>query len=121
VRKKDDMLQALIKELNQTPGIRGSIILYSSGVIKASGMPENIDPDRIGARVGIIAGTGQNVSRHIKIGEPEYMRVDSSEGMIITVRINPNVFLSVLVKQGANKGIVDLAIDKVKNRIARLV
>ncbi len=41
--------------------------------------------------------------------------------MVITVKINPDIFLSVLVREGVNKGIIELAIDRAKKHVARFV
>ena len=121
VRKKHEVLRAIISELNETPGIRGSIILYSNGVIKASALPEGTNPDKVGARIGIIAGTGQNASKHTDLGKMDRIYINSSDGMLITVKINPDIFLSVLVREGVNKGIIELAIDRAKKHVARFV
>jgi predicted regulator of Ras-like GTPase activity (Roadblock/LC7/MglB family) len=121
VRKSDETLHAVLNELNQTPGVRGSIIFYSDGVIKDSLLPKDIDSDRIGARIGILTGTGQNVSDHVKLGKLDTVYLNSSEGIIITTKIGPSVFLSALIKQGANMGVIGLALDRAKKKIRVLL
>lgn len=120
-RKEEEDLNKALIELDRIPEIQRSMIVSNEGMIRASTLPDEAEPNKIASRVGILLGAGQKVSEEFKLGKFGCVNVFSSGGFIMSVRINPRFFLSVLVRQGANKGMVDFALDKARKRIAMIL
>jgi predicted hydrocarbon binding protein/predicted regulator of Ras-like GTPase activity (Roadblock/LC7/MglB family) len=121
VRKENRELQDILKELNQTPGIRGSIVFLKNGIIRGFNLPGGISLNEIAARFGILAGIGENASKHLGIGTMSKLFLNSTNGMIIATNLGQDVFLATLVKHGANIGVVELGMDKAAKKIVAVL
>jgi len=100
----DRLSDALGNELS------GMVAVSNDGIVLASRMAIDINPDRIGAGAATIIGVTRRVSNELRIGGIEETIIKSGNGIFLVVPAGSQALLAASLRAGANLGLVRLEI-----------
>jgi uncharacterized protein len=100
----DRLSDALGNELS------GMVAVSNDGIVLASRMAIDINPDRIGAVAATIIGVTRRVSNELRIGGIEETIIKSGNGIFLVVPAGSQALLAASLRAGANLGLVRLEI-----------
>lgn len=113
------MLEVL-KELNRTPGVRGSAVLMGDGVVMASLLAPGSDADSVAALVSSLASSiVKNVSR-LDMGKLRRILVTSNRGCFSANYLG-NAWLVADLELEIDPGSLELEVESAAMRIRRLL
>jgi len=89
--------------INQTPDIRGALIVSNEGFLVASAID---DADTIGPIASNLFDLAEKAVQRLAQGSVQRVLVDASEGTIATVPAGPHAVLVTVVNKQAKLGVV---------------
>jgi predicted regulator of Ras-like GTPase activity (Roadblock/LC7/MglB family) len=109
-------MKEVLNEINEIPGVRGSIVLDMEGLVIASNIMSGLEERTVSAMVASIRG---EIARALPAGGDTLSAVQlMAEGGNVLFMCGPECILSVVTDPGANIGLVSI---KMKASLDRLL
>lgn len=102
-------MEDILAHLCETNGVTGSLLVGKDGIVIASHLNSNDDPDLLGALVAdLFGGVGNSLERHTN-SNIELVSVEREDGKLLLKHIeDANALLAVLAGPKINMGLVRL-------------
>ena len=102
-----EQITAILDRLSANGGadITAAVAVNMDGIVLASRMLGDANPDRVGAVAASIAGTIKRFAGDLKLGVAEEAFIKAEEGMFVVMPSGDQSLLAVNLRQGANLGI----------------
>lgn len=102
-----EQIMAVLDRLsvNGGPDVTGVVAVNTDGIVLASRMSGDTNPDRVGAVAASMINVTRRVSGELKIGTAEEAIVKADNGMLVVLPAGEQSVLAVNLRQGANLGI----------------
>lgn len=100
-------LRALLRGMNTAmPDIEASAVISGDGLVIASVLGPETDPDRYAAMCASLLALAERAAFEISRGDLRLILVDGENGSMLLVRADPNTVLAVAARPKANLGMV---------------
>ena len=112
-------MRKVLKNLNETPGIKGSLVVSPDGIVISSELSNELDEDTTAALVGNVV---TQTMRLLEVGRYDTMAtmvLTASRGKIV-IRNLDNCFLVAVTNQFINLDVTMLEITSAAKRIREL-
>jgi len=102
-----EQITAILDRLSANGGadITAAVAVNTDGIVLASRMLGDANPDRVGAVAASIVGMIKRFAGDLKIGVAEEAILKADEGMFVVMPSGDQSMLAVNLRQGANLGI----------------
>lgn len=113
-------MKEVLNEINDIPGVRGSIVLDMEGLVIASNIMSGLEERTISAMVANIRG---EIARALAAGEGDSLsavQLLAEEGNILFM-CGPECILTVITDPGANIGLVSIKMKASLDRLLALL
>lgn len=119
---REDVLMSVLSELNGTSAdIEASAVTSTDGLMMASMLPADLDPDRVGAMSAAMLMLGDRTSQELVRGQLEQVLVKGDGGYVILTQAGDQAVLTVLAKPDAKLGLVFLDVKRAAANIAKVI
>jgi len=108
----------ILKDLNATPGIRGSAVLLGDGVVMASLLSAGSDADSFSALISQLFSHATKNSAKLEMGTVRRMLVTASRGCFSAICLG-NAWLVAELELEIDPGTVELEIESAAGRLRR--
>lgn len=100
-------LRALLRGMNTSiPDIEASAVISGDGLVIASVLGPETDPDRYAAMCASLLALAERAALEVARGEMRLVLVDGENGSMLLVRATGNAVLAVAARSKANLGMV---------------
>lgn len=111
-------MDEILKELNTTPGIQGSLIVGKDGLVIASSGDAEPDPDFLGAETAeLFQNAEAGMTEKFERGALGLMSLEAENGSIFLRSINEVTYLMVLARSDATVGQVRFGIGRASRKL----
>lgn len=112
-------MKDFLTNLNQsTDGIQASVIFSVDGVLLASTLPHDTDPDEVGAIVAAIHSLGGKTANLLHRGSLKRIQVQSNRGNMFVSALGESALLVVLTNSHVNIGLLLHEIRRLEKQAA---
>jgi predicted regulator of Ras-like GTPase activity (Roadblock/LC7/MglB family) len=119
---REDVLKSVLNELNGTSSdIEASAIMSTDGLMIASLLPGDLDPDRIGAMSAAILMLGDRTSQELNRGQLEQVLVKGDDGYVLMTHAGSQAVLTVMAKPDAKLGLIFLDVKRAAANVAKVI
>ncbi|HMK54862.1 MAG TPA: roadblock/LC7 domain-containing protein [Methanobacteriaceae archaeon] len=115
----EEQLEKVLKELNQTKGVEGSIIINSVGDVLKHTLRYSGDIDLFGPMAQIIDSSSQRLLGSAGLGQMEKVLLESKKGKSLFLQFE-KVHLIILIEKKANLGMVMRAAHQASPQIIEI-
>jgi predicted regulator of Ras-like GTPase activity (Roadblock/LC7/MglB family) len=107
-----------LKELNRTPGVRGSAVFMGDGVVMGAQLAPGSDPDSFGALISsLVAQISKNMEK-LEMGSVRRVRVTSSRGCFLATYLG-NAWLVAELELEIDPAAIEIEIESAALRLRR--
>lgn len=103
---KQEQLDAILSQLENTGGIVGSAVISRDGLVVTHHIPDNANAESFAALTATMTGAAETSVMVVGKGTPDRILVETESIKLITVGAGSELFLSVLASPEANLGLV---------------
>ena len=114
-------LKGIIEEIRGISDIDAFALVRRDGVVIAHGLNDGTDPRIIGAMTATITGTAELATEQLQQGRFLRTIVEFEQGKILLTNAGSQALLMSLVVSDANLGLVLLQLEKIGNKIAKML
>ena len=115
----EEGLETVLKELDQTKGVEGAIIVNSVGEILKHTLKSSGDLSLFGPMAQVIHSSSQRLLGSAGLGKMEKVLLESKKGKSLFLQLK-KVHLIILIEKNANLGMVIMAAHRVSPRIMEI-
>ena len=112
-------MRDVIRELNTIPGIKGSLVLTSDGIVVTSELSPDLDEDTTAALVGNVVTQTEKLLESGHYQAMEQMVLTATRGKIVIQNLS-NCYLVVVTNQFINLDVTRLEIASAANKLREL-
>ncbi len=98
--------------------VQGAVVVGSDGMLIASRITAEINPDRVGAIAATMMGVTNRVVSDLKIGKTYETIVSADNGYLVVYPVAQQVVLAITLTSGANLGLARLEAREMGETIA---
>lgn len=111
-------MDEVLEELNETPGVQGSLIVGMDGLVIVSAGETEPDPDFLGAETAELFKVAEaGMTEKFERGAVGMLSLEGENGHIFLKGINEVTYLMVLTNNDVNLGLVRYDINKASARL----
>ena len=119
---REDMIKSILNELNGTSAdIEASGVISTDGLMIASQLPAELDPDRVGAMSAAMLSLGDRTSQELARGNLEQVLVKGDNGYVLMTHAGNEAVVTVLAKSNAKLGLIFLDVKRAAESIKKLM
>jgi predicted regulator of Ras-like GTPase activity (Roadblock/LC7/MglB family) len=112
-------MESVLIELNKTPGIMGSFVVSSDGMIIASDYTSELDDERLGAIISSIINSTERAISKMQLGKLHGFVLETDQNKIVLQSFNLG-FLVVVSHKDSNLGLVRMESRTAVSKIAAI-
>lgn len=114
-------LRGLLRGMNvSSPDIEASAVISGDGLVIASVLGAETDPDRYAAMCAALLALAERAAVEIGRGDTRLILVDGEYGSMLLVRVDAGTVLAVAVRPKSNLGMVFRTVREMANKIGGL-
>lgn len=115
-------LRSILRRLNMVSNdIEASAVTTSDGLIKASMLGDDIDPDRFGAMCATLLALSKRAANETARGELKLLLIEGTNGTMLIVQIGDKGVLALAARPKANLGMIFLEARKTAASISEII
>ena len=115
-------MENILDELNQVPGILGSLIIGKDGLVIVSLWDTEADIDMVGADSADVFGVCESMmSEKLNFGMCDMLTIESEEAKVVLKNIDESTFLTVILSKDVNLGLVRLEIKNAAEKLKEVL
>lgn len=115
-------LRSILRRLNMVSNdIEASAVTSSDGLIKASMLGDEIDPDRFGAMCATLLALSKRAANETLRGELKLLLIEGTNGTMLIVQIGDKGVLALAARPKANLGMIFLEARKTAASISEIM
>lgn len=112
-----EMMEGILKEINETGGIEASAIASRDGLLICSTLGDKRRAEVLVAMSATMIGAAETAAIELGKGIPEVTIVESKNGKIIGTGAGPKALLLVMTRPDAELGLVLIEMKKASEKI----
>jgi predicted regulator of Ras-like GTPase activity (Roadblock/LC7/MglB family) len=115
-------LRSILRRLNTvSDSIEASAVISGDGLVKASMLGEDIDPDRFGAMCATLLALAKRAATETARGDLKLVLIEGTQGTMLIVQIGEKGVLAIAAKPKSNLGMIFLEARKTAAEIALII
>lgn len=115
-------MENILEELNQTPGILGSLIIGRDGLVIIPMWETEIDTDIVGADSADLYNTAETmVSEKFSLGSLDSITLESEEAKFILKSVDDATFLVVATAPRVNLGLIRIEMKAAAEKLKEVL
>ena len=119
---RTEMMVARLRDLQAgTPDVEGSAVVSVDGLMMASALPADVDPDRVAAMSAAMLSLGERIAGELSRGAMEEVYVRGDAGYVFLKAVGLEAVLTVLARSDAKLGLIFLDMKRAAEDLTRLV
>lgn len=115
----------MVKRLREmqaaSPEIEASAVVSVDGLIMASGLPANVEEDRVSAMSAAMLSLGERISSELGRGVLDQVYIRGDAGYVLLAAVGEEAVLTALARQNAKLGLVFLEMRRAAEDLERVV
>jgi len=104
-------MQSALEQLNQTPGVLGSLVVADDGLVIARHVSHGIDADTVAATIGSLALSVDTLSAGCRCGHVRAITLESDGRRLLVVRLAAGVLVAI-AEGSASVGLTRMAMKQ---------
>lgn len=118
----DSKLRSILRKLNTvSDSIEASAVISGDGLVKASMLGDDIDPDRFGAMCATLLALAKRAATETARGDLKLVLIEGTQGTMLIVQIGEKGVLAIAAKAKSNLGMIFLEARKTAAEIALII
>jgi uncharacterized protein len=119
---REDVLKTKLRELNDTSAdIEASAVISTDGLMIASMLPDELEPDRVGAMSAAILMLGDRTARELGRGHLEQVLITGEDGYVLLAHAGKQAVVTVMATAEAKLGLIFLDVKRAAADIAKVI
>jgi predicted regulator of Ras-like GTPase activity (Roadblock/LC7/MglB family) len=119
---REDVLKSVLSELNGTSAdIEASAVISTDGLMIASMLPTDLDPDRVGAMSAAILMLGDRTAQELSRGRLDQVLIKGEDGYVLLTHAGPQAVVTVIATSDAKLGLIFLDVKRAAADIAKVI
>jgi len=115
-------METILEELNQLPGVMGSLIIGRDGLVVISLWEQDVDMDMVGAlSADIFAAAESLVDEKLQFGEINLLSLETEKVQFFLKCIDDSTFLVVATSPKTNLGLVRLELNSAAEKLKEVL
>jgi uncharacterized protein len=115
-------MEEILEQLNNIPGIVGSMIIGKDGLVIATMWNEDIDPDMVGAHTADLLNITESITTgKLDFGLTEMITVEAENAKLLLKIIDDSTFLITATTSRANLGLMRIEIKSAAKKLRDLL
>jgi len=115
-------MENILEELNQIPGVMGSMIIGKDGLVIVPLWEQDVDMDMVGAHSADILGAAESLMEEkFKYGSIDMLTLETKNANFFLKSIDDNTFMAVAVSPTANLGLIRLEIRSAAEKLEEVL
>ena len=116
-----EMMESILKEINETGGIEASAIASRDGLLICSTLRDRKHAEVLVAMSATMMGAAETAAIELGKGIPEVTIVEAKNGKIIVTGAGPKALLLVMTRPDAGLGLVLIEMKKASEKIKEIM
>lgn len=121
ISRTDLMVKRLREMQAASPEIEASAVVSVDGLIMASGLPANVEEDRVSAMSAAMLSLGERISSELGRGVLDQVYIRGDAGYVLLAAVGEEAVLTALARQNAKLGLVFLEMRRAAEDLERVV
>ena len=120
---QEEILTEILDSIKfEVPAIHAVLLVSSEGLpIASTRFDMSHDETVLSAMTAALVSVAEQASLELDKGEPSALIVECPKGLIVLKRINEDVLVSVVTREGVRLGLLLLTLSKAKNKICQVL
>lgn len=114
---KKEELEEILSKLNNVGGIEGGSVVSRDGLVMASNLSGNVDPEVFAAMSATMLGAAETAVSELAKGETGRVIAESEQTKLIATGAGPLALLVVMTSPDATLGLALVEMQKAANKI----
>lgn len=115
-------MENILEELNQIPGVQGSMIVGKDGLVIVPMWNQDVDMDMIGADSADLLGLVESLTMDkLNAGKVDLITMEAETVKFFVKNIDEATFIVVAAESNCNLGLVRLQIKSAANKIMEVL
>lgn len=110
----------ILKRINKIPGVRGTMIIGEDGLLVASDLSGDEDPNALAAVASSVGSTVASATTRMETGEFSRCLLKGSKGSVVLLSVREAILLT-LIRKDANMGMVLVELKDASQELAGLL
>ena len=119
--RAEEMVKRLREMQNATPEIEASAVVSVDGLTIASGLPSNVEEDRVSAMSAAMLSLGERIAVELNRGMLDQVYIHGDDGYVILSAIGTEAVLTALAREKAKLGLVFLEMRRAAEDLSELI
>lgn len=103
------------------PDVVGSVIVRRDGLPIASKITSEFNIKLVSAMIAIAKNTVERLGVELTVGEPIITIMQYTKNSLLLVPLSKDLVLSAITKQEPNLGLIMLEVDKVRDKLVKIL
>ena len=104
-----------------SPEIEASAVVSVDGLIMASGLPVDVEEDRVSAMSAAMLSLGERIAGELGRGMLDQVYIRGANGYVILTAVGTEAVLTALARKNAKLGLIFLDMRRAAEKLLRLV
>lgn len=115
-------MENILEELNQVPGIAGSMIVGKDGLVIFHLWEDEVEIDLVGAHTAEIVGSVEALtSESLQFGLPDILTFETEKAIFFIKSIDEATFLAAAVQGNANLGLLRVEVKQAAEKLREVL
>jgi predicted regulator of Ras-like GTPase activity (Roadblock/LC7/MglB family) len=121
-RTRSELMVDQLRELQAaSPEIEASAVVSVDGLIMASGLPVDVEEDRVSAMSAAMLSLGERIAGELGRGMLDQVYIRGANGYVILTAVGTEAVLTALARKNAKLGLIFLDMRRAAEKLLRLV
>jgi predicted regulator of Ras-like GTPase activity (Roadblock/LC7/MglB family) len=121
MNRREELVGHLRKLQAAAPEIEASAVVSLDGLIIASNLPDDVDPDRVSAMSAALLALSMRISGELNRGLLEQVFIRGLDGDILLMAVGEDAVLTVISRREAKLGMVQYYMKRAARDIAKVL
>lgn len=120
---KDELLSEILDSIKiEVPEVHAVLLVSSEGLpIASTRLDMSQDETILSAMTAALISVGEQASLELDKGEPRALIVECPKGLIVLQRINEDVLITVVTREGIRLGLLLLSLRRAKAKLDQVL
>ena len=116
-----DKLKSMLKSVEDETGISEMAVVSREGLLIASEMKGEFNPDMVAAMAASMFGSASNVAEQLLQTKPSQVMIETAKGRVVAVAVGDKAVIVALAPPAANLGLILMELRRVGDKAAELI
>lgn len=121
-RTRSELMVDRLRQLQAASSeIEASAVVSVDGLIMASGLPADVEEDRVSAMSAAMLSLGERIAGELGRGTLDQVYIRGANGYVILSAVGTEAVLTALARKNAKLGLIFLEMRRAAEELSRLV